>query len=143
MSIGIIAVAVVWGIASGYLAIRILDRVAGLGFCLHALLKGRWNKLAGKVSMNQVKIEIILRLMLQLALLVMLFGVLLFFGHKVTLGNSGFDYDGASGILYASAACAVALSRLPSTRRRLVYFWKMSHEFDYAQKRQRTLMLTK
>ncbi|HKL49111.1 MAG TPA: hypothetical protein VJ882_05600 [Desulfuromonadales bacterium] len=143
MSIGIMTIATLWGVASGYLVIRILDRVAGLVFCLHALIKGRWNRLAGKVSMNQVNTDIILRLMLQLALLLMLFGSLLYFGTAVTLRESGFDYEGASGILYALAACAVALSRLPSTRRRLIYFWKMSHEFDYAQRRQRTLMLTK
>jgi hypothetical protein len=141
MSSGIITIALVWGVISGYLVIRIIDCLAGFSFCLHALLMGRWNRLTGKPPVGQVKPVIILRLMLQVTILAGLFGALLHFGYNFTRGELWFDYGGWGAILYAAVACATALSRLPATRRRLVFFWKMSHEFDFAQRRQRTLLL--
>jgi hypothetical protein len=141
MSAGIVAAAVIWGVVSGFLIVRILDRLAGIGFCLHALLMARWSRLARKPAMNQVDPGILLRLMVKIALLSALFGFLLYQGYGFTRREFRFDYGGWEGVLYAAVACATALSRLPATRRRLVHFWRMSHEFDYAHRRKRTLLL--
>jgi hypothetical protein len=141
MSTGVVAIAIIWGVLSGFLIVRTLDRLAGIGFCLHALLLARWSKLAGKTAMNQVNSGVILPLMLKVGLLSVLFGVLLYQGYRITHQELRFDYGGPGAILYAAIACATALSRLTATRRRLVHFWRMSHDFDYAQRRQRTLLL--
>jgi hypothetical protein len=141
MSAGAFAVAVIWGMVSGFMIIRSLDRLAGIGFCLHALLMARWSRLARKPVLNQVNPGIILRLMFQVALLSALFGFLLYQGYGFTRREFRFDYGGWEAVLYAAVICATALSRLPATKRRLVHFWRMSHEVDYAQRRQRTLLL--
>lgn len=141
MSAGDIAVAIVWGIVSGFLIIRILDRMVGLAFCLHALLLSRWKKLSGRTAMNLVNPAIVLRLMVQVALLSGVFGFLLYLGYHFSRQELRFDYGGRGAILYIAVVIATALSRLSATRRRLVHFWRMSHEFDYAQRRQRTLLL--
>lgn len=140
MNIGVIATTVIWGIISGYLVIRTTACLAGIGFCLHALVKARWSHLSGKASVRQVSPDIVLRLMFQIALQVVLFGLLLYYGADF-VGGTGPDYSGREGILYAVAAFAAALTRLPATRRRMIFYWRMSHEFDYAQRRRRTLLL--
>ncbi len=141
MSIDIIAIAMAWGIVSGYLLIRIMDSLVGVILCLLALINARWKRLAGKPSVNHVDPGIILRLMFQLTVIAVLCGFLFYYGYGFIRRESGFDYSGGKLILWSAMACATALSRLPATRRRLIFFWKMIHEFDYAQRRQRTFLL--
>ena len=141
MTTATIAIALIWGAIAGYLAIRTLDNLIALGFCLHGLFIGRWRRLATKATTGRVNPEITRRLMLRLTLYVMLFTGLLRLGYDFTRQKLWFDYGGDGALLFAAVAGIVALCRLPAARRRLTVVWRMSHEFDYAEKRQRTLQL--
>lgn len=141
MTTATIATALVWGAIAGYLAIRTLDNLLALCFCLHGLLIGRWRRLATKATTGRVNPGIIRRLMLRLALYVTLFSFLLKLGYDFTRQKLWFDYGGDGALLFAVVAGIIALCRLPAARRRLAVVWRMSHEFDYAEKRQRTLQL--
>jgi hypothetical protein len=141
MSLAVVATALVWGLFSGYLAIRTLDSLLGIGFCLHGLLIGRWKRLAGKVATGVVKPQNILGMMFKLTLYAFLFAALMRFGDDLARHNLRFEYSGSGAIPFFLAACALVLSRLLATRRRLVHYWRMSHEFDYAERRRRTQLL--
>ncbi|PLX82281.1 MAG: hypothetical protein C0617_14215 [Desulfuromonas sp.] len=141
MTLDTALIALGWGVLSGYLAIRTSDSLLAVGFCLHGLLMGRWKRLASKASTGLIRPEIILRLLFRVGLYAAVYGALLRFGYDYTRGELWFDYGGRGGALCLAVAIAVALSRLPSARRRLAVVWRMSHEFDYAEKRQRTLLL--
>jgi len=141
MSLSLVATALVWGLFSGYLTIRTLDSLLGLGFCLHGLLIGRWKRLAGKVATGVVKPENLLGLLFKLTLYALLFAALMRFGDEFARYNLRFEYSGSGAILFLLAAGALALSRLLATRRRLVHYWRMSHQFDYAERRHRTQLL--
>jgi hypothetical protein len=136
-----IAIAILWGGLSGYLLIRLLDNLGAMVICLHGLLITRWQKLASKASTGRVKSEIILRVLLRVSLYALLCVYLLHVGFQYTRQELWFDYGGDGAILFAVVAALIALSRLPAVRRRLLVIWKMTHEFDYADKRQRTFLL--
>ncbi len=141
MSFGIVVIALIWGIISGYLIFRTLESLLGISFCLHGLLLGRWKRLQNKAAAGVIKPKIILGLMLRLTIYVILFGSLLQFGYNFTRQELRFDYGGNGAILCAVFAVAIALSRMKSSWLRLLVIWKISHQFDYAEKRQRTRML--
>ena len=63
------------------------------------------------------------------------------FGDDLARHNLRFEYSGNDATLFFLAAGALVLSRLLTTRRRLVHYWRMSHEFDYAERRCRTQLL--
>ncbi len=141
MSLAPVATALVWGLFFGYLTTRILDSLLGIGFCLHGLLIGRWMRLAGKVPTGVVKPENLAGFMFRLTLYALLFAALMRFGDDLARHNLRFKYSGSGAILFFLAAGALVLSRLLATRRRLVHYWRMSHEFDYAERRRRTQLL--
>lgn len=141
MSFALVATALVWGLCFGYLATRIIDSLLGVGFCLHGLLLWRWKRLAVKVATGVAKPESILGTLFRLALYALAFYALIHFGDDLVRRKLRFAYAGEGAIPFYLAACALALSRLPSTRRRLVHYWRMSHEFDYAERRRRTKLL--
>lgn len=136
-----IIIALLWGALSGYLFIRLLDNLAAVVFCLHGLLLTRWHKLASKAATGRVKSAIILPILLRVSLYALLCAYLLHVGFQYTRQELWFDYGGNGAVLYAVVAALVALSRLPAVKRRLTVIWKMTHEFDYADKRQRTFLL--
>ncbi len=134
-----IAIALIWGAICGYLALRLIDSLLGIGFCVHGLFAGRWRQLAKKAG--RVKPVVILRLMLRLAVLALLFGYLLHIGYQYTRYPLLFDYRSSGAILWAVVALAVLLSRLPALRWRLLVYWKITHEYDYAERLRRTFLL--
>lgn len=141
MSFNLAVIALVWGLVAGYLALRCLDCLFGVGFCLQALLRWRWKRLAGKVTTG-VKPESNLDLLVKHSLCLLLFATLLHLGDKFVRGHLRFDYAGSPGIAFGLAAAGLILALLPATRRRLLHSWRMSHVFDYAERRRRTQLLS-
>lgn len=140
MSFHLGAIALGWGLVAGYLALRTLDSLLGLAFCLQALLRWRWKRLAGKVTTG-VKPESNLDLLVKLSLWLLLFATLLHLGDKFVRSSLRFDYAGSPGIAFGLAAAGLTLALLPATRRRLLHYWRLSHVFDYAERRRRTQLL--
>ncbi len=140
MTVKTIFTAIIWGALAGALAMQALANLLALCYCLHGLLQTRWKRLAKKVT-GQVKYSTILPLMFKVALYVLLFMMLLNFGDRYVRQQFWFSYQGHAGILFAIVATVAALALLPLTWRRLRVIWRMSHEFDFAERRQRTRML--
>lgn len=140
MSFDLVAIALGWGLVAGYLALRSLDSLLGVGFCLQALLVWRWQRLAGKLATG-VKPESNLDLLVKHSLCLLLFVTLLHLGDKFVRSNLRFDYAGSSGTAFALAAAGLIFALLPASRRRLLHYWRMSHVFDYAERRRRTQLL--
>lgn len=140
MSFSLIAIALGWGLVAGYLTLRGLASLLGMVFCLQALLRWRWQRLAGKLTTG-VKPGSNLDLLVKLSLWLLLFAALLQLGDNYVRFNLGFAYAGRSGIAFGLAAVGVILALLPATRRRLLHYWRMSHVFDYAERRRRTQLL--
>jgi hypothetical protein len=136
-----IVIALLWGALSGYLLIRLLDNLSAVGICLHGLLMTRWQKLASKTPTGRVRSATILPILLRVSLYSLLCAYLLHVGFQYTRQTWWFDYGGAGAVPFAVVAALVALSRLPAVKHRLLVIWKMTHEFDYADKRLRTLLL--
>jgi hypothetical protein len=141
MSLTLVATALAWGLLFGYLAIRALDSLLGILFCLHGLLIWRWQRLAVKVPTGLAKPENIVGLLFKLTLYALLFATLMRFGDDFVCGNLRFAYSGVGNLFFFLAVGALILGRLSATRRRLVHYWRMSHEFDYAGRRRRTRVL--
>jgi len=140
MSLAAVAIALCWGGLGGYLALRTLDSLLGIGFCLHALLRWRWKRLAGKV-VTGVKPESNVDLLVKLSLCALLFATLIHLGDGFVRSNLRFDLSESGGMLFVGAVATLILGWLPATRRRLVHYWRMSHQFDYAERRRRTQLL--
>lgn len=141
MNLDTIIVALAWGALSGYLILRTLDSLLAIGFCLHGLLLNRWRRLANKAAPGQIKYGIILRLLLQVVLYGLLFSFLLEVGDSLVRREFLLNYQGTGGLLWGAMAASVVAIFLRASWLRLVVAWKMTHEFDYAEKRQRTFLL--
>lgn len=140
MSLAIVVFSLLWGAVCGYLALRTLDSLLGIGFCLQALLRWRWKRLSGKV-VTGVKPGGNLDLLVKLSLCALCFATLIQLGDDVARGRLRVEYAGSGGLLFWLAAAGVIIVWLPATRRRLVHYWNMSHRFDYAERRRRTQLL--
>ena len=136
-----ISIALIWGTLAGYLILRTLDSLLALIFCMHGLLMTRWKRLANKASPGQIKYGTILNQMLRIILSGLLFGFLLESGNDFVQRKFHFSYQGAGGILWGAMATIGAIFFLRATWRRLMITWKITHKFDYAEKRQRTSQL--
>ncbi len=141
MHLDLVLTALAWGALAGGLATGAAESVISLGGSLHGLVLGRWRRLAHKAATGVVRPGIILRLIARAALIALLCLFLIRFGHTVARREFGFVFQGSSAVLFTLAACAVAVGRLRSARKRLACDWRMSHEVDYAEKRQRTRLL--
>ena len=140
MTTSSIITATLWGVASGYIGLQILANLLALCFCLHGLLMTRWKRLAKKVT-GQIKYSINLQLILRLTLYTLVFAALLHFGDGYVRGKFWFEYRDSPAILFTAAGIITALVFVPAAIRRLRVIWRMSHEFDFAERRQRTRML--
>ena len=141
MNFDTISIALTWGTLSGYLILRILDSLLAIVFCLHGLLMTRWKRLANKATPGQIKYGIILNQMLRVILYGLLFGFLLESGNNLVRREFHFSYQGSGGFLWGTMATIVAIFVLRTAWRRLIVTWKITHEFDYIEKRQRTFQL--
>lgn len=140
MTITSITTAILWGALSGYLGIQLIANLLGILFCLHGLLLTRWKRLAKKVT-GQIKYSINLQLIFRLSLYALAFVFLLNFGDSYVRREFWFEFRGHPAIIFAIVSTIVALSAFRPTSRRLRVIWRMSHEFDFAERRQRTRML--
>lgn len=141
MSVTTIIIALLWGALAGFLTIHLLANLLAVLFCLHGLLLTRWKRLAHKAATGVVKYAINLRLLLRVMLYALLFGGLLYYGDANLGKGFHLHYPGADALLFYLAATLAALSRLNAMRKRSTVIWRMSHDFDYAERRQRTQML--
>ncbi len=141
MNLDTIIIALIWGTLSGYLILRILDSLLAIVFCLHGLLMTRWKRLANKATPGQIKYGTILHQLFRVTLCGMVCGFLLESGNNLVQKKFHFDYQGFSGLLWGVLAAIVAIFLLRASWRRLIVAWKITHEFDYAERRQRTSLL--
>lgn len=141
MTTNTIMTAIVWGAISGVLGTQLLINLLGMLFCLHGLLQTRWKRLTHKAAAGQVKYMINLQLLLRISLYALLFAGLLQFGDNYVQRKFWFEYRDNATLLLAIFALLAAVGFLPAARRRLRVIWRMSHECDYAERRQRTRML--
>lgn len=141
MNAATIIIALSWGAIFGLLAIHALANLLAILFCLHGLLLTRWKRLAHKAATGCVKYGINLRLLLRVTLYGLLFVGLLYYGDSFVRKEFRFHYQGTDAIIFIVTASLVALSRLNAMRKRSQVIWRMSHDFDYAERRHRTQML--
>jgi hypothetical protein len=141
MTIQMILAALLWGSVGGFLALQILANLLAAGFCLHGLLLTRWKRLAKKGALGAVKYTVNLKLLARVAAYGLLFFLLLTAGDDLVRGAFRFAYAGTPLLLAGGSAAAVVLVCSRRLLRRLTLIWKMSHQFDYAERRQRTRML--
>ncbi len=141
MSPYLMIVAATWGLAAGYLVLRLTDSLLGLLCCLHGLFERRWKILADKNATGLIRPRLLLKLALRLGAYALVCGVLLrlgdeFFQREFRLRQAGFPW-----VVFAIAAGAGLLSRLLTSCRRLRLVWRLSHEYDFAERRERTRSL--
>jgi len=151
MTFGSLLVALIWGMISGYAFLRIFDSIVSLGVCLHGLsLSPRRKKKSGakpetdsksKKKPTWVNPRIIRKLMGQLGLYLFFFVAVVYLGDSVVKRQLFFSYQGSAGIVWIVVAAAVFLLRLATSLRRIALIRRLSHERDYAERRDRTYML--
>lgn len=138
-----IIIALTWGAFSGYLILRTLDSGLTTIFCLHGLLMTRWKRLANKAKPGQIRYSIILHLLLRAGFCGFLFYFLFEIGDNFVRRRFHFNYQESAGLIWGIVTIIVAALLLRASWRRLIRAWKMTHEFDYAEKQQRTFLLKK
>ena len=136
-----IVITFIWGALSGYLILRTLVSFLAIIFCLHGLLMTRWKRLVNKAKPGQIRYRIILRQLLQAVFYGFLFGFLLKIGDNFIQRKFHFNYQDSNGLIWGMAVIIVTIIFLRASWRKLVIIWKMTHNFDYAEKRQRTFLL--
>lgn len=136
-------VALIWGALSGYAILRSFDSLLAVIFCLHSLLMKRWKQLVNKAAPGQISYDIILSQLFKAGFFGLLFVYALKLGDNFAWNEFRFTYQGYDGLFWAVSAGFVAIIFLRTTWRRLVVVWKITHEVDYANKRQRTYLLQK
>ena len=138
-----IIISLTWGALSGYLILRTLDSALATIFCLHGLLMTRWKRLANKAKPGQIRYSIILQQLLRAVFCGFLFYFLFEIGDNFVLRRFHFNYQESAGLIWGIMAIIVAALLLRASWRRLIRVWKITHEFDYAEKQQRTFLLKK
>lgn len=136
-------IALGWGAVSGYLLLRMLDCTIGAALCLHGLLMSRWKRLVNKAAPGQISYDVILGQLFKVGILGLLFSYLVSTGTHQLYRKFDFSLHGQTGQLWLIAAALVALLLVRSSWRRLRIIWKITHQVDYAAKRQRTYLLRK
>jgi hypothetical protein len=141
MNITLFVIAIIWGLFAGYLLLRCADSLLGLLFCLHGLVERHWKRLADKNATGLIRPRLILKLALRLCCYALLCGFLLEAGDGFLRREYRFHYEGTTGLLFALAGGSVILSRLLVSWKRMKLVWRLAHEFDFAERRERTSLL--
>ncbi len=141
MTSELILIALLWGSVGGFLALHALANLLAVGFCLHGLLRTRWRRLVQKAAAGGVKYVVNLKLLGRTGCYTLLFFLLLQWMDGLVRHKYGFTYADVQVVIAGLAACAVLAVGCKSAYRRLEDIWKMSHQFDYAERRQRTRLL--
>lgn len=141
MSTLLAIVGIFWGLLAGYLLLRGIDSLLGLLFCIHGLFARRWKILADKNATGLVRPRQILKLALRLACYAALCVLLLEVGDGFLQREFHFYYGDIPGALFVAGGGMVIFSRILTSWRRLKLVWRLTHEFDFAARRERTRML--
>ncbi len=141
MTAQLFLVALLWGGLGGFLVLNAFINLLAVGFCLHGLLMTRWQRLAKKVSIGAVKYSVNLKLLLQVGVFALLCVVFLQMGDEFVRRKFHYTYLGSQAAVTGITALLVVAAGFKSLRRRLKDLWKISHKFDFAERRQRTRML--
>lgn len=141
MSITFGTIAICWGLLAGYLLLRGIDSLLGLLFCLHGLFARRWKKLADKNATDLIRPQLIIKLALRLACYAAICGFLLEVGDSFIRREYRFRYAEVQGVLFAAVGTIMVFSRFLTSWQRMKLVWRMTHEFDFAARRERTRLL--
>ncbi len=141
MSVTLVVIAIFWGLLAGYLLLRCVDSLLGLTFCLHGVFERRWKKLADKTATGLIRPQLIVKLALRLGCYAAISAFLLEAGDGFLRREYHFYYDEIPGVLFAIAGGSAIVSRLFTSWQRMKLVWRMTHEFDFAERRERTRML--
>lgn len=141
MTASIILMALGWGVLAGYLLLRGSDSLIGLTFCLHGLFAQRWKRLADKNATGLIRPRLFIKLAARLACYLLLCWGLLEVSHDFMRREFSFRYGGPEGLFAAAAAGLLILSRVSTSWRRMRLVWRLTHEFDFAARRERTQLL--
>ncbi len=141
MGMSLVVISIGWGLLAGYLLLRGTDSVIGLLFCLHGLFDRRWKKLADKNATGLIRPQLILKLALRLGIYAAICAFLLESGQSFVQREYRFSHAGLPGNLFGVAATVAILTLLLTSLRRLKLVWRMAHEFDFAERRERTRLL--
>ena len=136
-----IITALLWGICCGYCGIRLFETGINCLSTIHGLFQRRWKSLINKAMPGQIAYGILLDLFARILLQGFLFGSLLFWGNDWVIGTTGFSYNDTLLWIWVIAVTSTAFIALRPSLRKIAIAWKIGHEFDYAQKRQRTLLI--
>ena len=141
MSFTFVVIAILWGLLAGYLLLRGADSLLGLLFCVHAVFERRWKTLVDKNATGLVRPGLIFKLALRLAVYALLCGFILETGDRFLIRRYHFAYEGLAATIFAVAGGCVIISRLRISWQRMKLVWRMTHEFDFAERRERTRLL--
>lgn len=141
MSVTLVVIAIAWGLLAGYLLLRCADSLLGLIFCVHGVFERRWKKLADKNATGLIRPQLIVKLALRLGCYAVISGFLLKTGDGFLRHEFHFFYDEIPGVLFAVAGGTVIISRFLTSWQRMKLVWRMTHEFDFAERRERTRLL--
>lgn len=133
--------ALLWGACCGYCGIRLVETLINLLSAIHGLFTRRWKSLVNRAMPGQIAYDILLDLLVRMLLQALLFASILIWGDEWVGNKTSLLYSGTPLWIWATMAIIAAVLALRSSWRRIVIAWKISHEFDYAQKRKRTLLM--
>ena len=141
MSVTLVVIAIAWGLLAGYLLLRCADSLLGLIFCVHGVFARRWKKLIDENATGLIRPQLIVKLALRLGCYAVISGFLLKTGDEFLRHEFHFQYDQIPGVLFAVAGGTVIISRFLTSWQRMKLVWRMTHEFDFAERRERTRLL--
>lgn len=141
MSITLTLTCIVWGLFCGYGLVKLAEAVMSTVISIHGLLLRRWKWLANKAAPGMISYSIILDLLIRTLLIGTLFGIILRWGDRWVQHKTAFNYSETTLIVWAITATLTALISIRPSWRKVRIAWKISHEYDYAQKRKRTFLI--
>jgi len=141
VSITVILISLIWGLCCGYGLTKLAEAFINTIISLHGLFLRRWKWLANKSAPGMISYSIILDLLIRTLLMGTFFGVILRWGDDWVRHKTAFNYSETVLIIWGVAATLTALISLKPSWQKVRIAWKISHEYDYAQKRKRTFLL--
>jgi len=141
ISIPSIMVALLWGIVCGYGGLRLIEALLNIISGLHLLFNRRWKSLVNRSAPGQIDYPVLLDLLARMLMQAFLTGLILVWGDEWVRHWTPFRYDGITLPIWGALTALAAAATLRSSLRKIVISWKIGHEYGYAQKRKRTLLI--
>lgn len=140
MQITNIIITLAWGAGASLLLARILESLIAIIVGLHGLLQRRWKQLVNKASPGQIRYPVLLKFLARMSLELLLCSYLLQLLLQLSM-RSLFPGGGTADLLFSAIALLGVVAQFPYTRQRLKVAWKITHLYDFAEKRDRTRLL--